>query len=159
MSIGVAAIYYTLTLRNSQKAQQLQLETRQAQLYMQVFSMSFNNKTFLESYNRVLRVEWKDYDDFVEIIGWNTETTEIGHDFSLVLSFYEGLGVMVKEKMLDIHVIALMMSGMTRMLWEKIEPIKDEHREAIKLPRWMSEFEYLCNELFKYHEERPELKT
>jgi hypothetical protein len=34
VSLTIAAAYYTLTLRNTQKNQQLQLETRQAQLYM-----------------------------------------------------------------------------------------------------------------------------
>jgi hypothetical protein len=69
------------------------------------------------------------------------------------------VGVMVKEKMLDIHVIAVMMSSMTHILWEKLEPFVYKHREVANLPRWLSEYEYLYNELMKHHKEHPELKT
>ena len=64
-SIGVAALYYTLTLRNTQRAQQLQLETRQAQLFMQAYNR-FTEKEFQKSwFEMVIQWEWDDYDDFM----------------------------------------------------------------------------------------------
>ena len=160
ISLTIAAAYYSLTLRNTQKNQQMQLETRQTQLYMQVFNMSYNNRTFMDAYFRLIKVEWKGYEDFTESIGFNqTEYTDLGNELIHVSSFYEGVGVMVKEKMLDIHIIAVMMSAMTRILWEKLESFVYKHRETADIPRWLSEYEYLYNELMKYHKEHPELKT
>jgi hypothetical protein len=37
--------------------------------------------------------------------------------------------------------------------------IVEEGRRELNLPRWYSETEYLYNELMKYIEEHPELKT
>ena len=74
-------------------------------------------------------------------------------------TFYEGLGVLVKEGYIDIRLVALLMTGRIRVFWEKFEPIIDELREFHNYPRWMSETEYLYNELMKYLDEHPELKT
>jgi hypothetical protein len=45
------------------------------------------------------------------------------------------------------------------MTWEKLAPHIDELREESNNIRWGSEVEYLYDELMKYHEEHPELKT
>jgi hypothetical protein len=133
-----------MTLYNTRKNQQMQLETWLAQLYMQVFNMSFNNRTFMDAYLRLIKMEWKDYYDFTESIGYNQEElTELGNELVHVSSIFEGVGVMVKEKMLDIHIIAVMMSAMTRTLWETLQPIVNFHREKANIPRWLSEYEHL----------------
>jgi hypothetical protein len=48
---------------------------------------------------------------------------------------------------------------MTRAFWEKLKPIKDEARVDLGFVRWMSETEYLYDELLRYLEEHPELST
>ena len=170
--VGVA--YYILNIENNRRNQELTLksqeltrqaqeqatETRHTQLYMQVFNMTMNNRTFMDSYFKLNAYPWKDYDDFVESIGFNgPEITELGYELLHVTSVLEGIGVMVKENMLEIHLIAVFMSAVTRMLWEKIESYVWKYREAVDLPRWISEYEYLYNELMKYNKEHPELAT
>ncbi len=44
--------YYVLTVRNKQENQRQQLETRQAQLYMQVYNVSHNVPSYLEAQRR-----------------------------------------------------------------------------------------------------------
>ena len=73
--------------------------------------------------------------------------------------FYEGLGVLVKERFVDIRYVALLMTGLTLQFWEKIRPAILEAREVEQSPRILSEFEYLYEELMKYIEKHPELKT
>jgi hypothetical protein len=73
--------------------------------------------------------------------------------------YWEGLGVLVKERYLDIRLVALLICGMTRNFWEKLIPIKDEGRVQLGFARWMSETEYLYDELLKYLVEHPELST
>jgi len=65
VSIGVAAIYYTLTLRNTQRTQQLQLETRQAQMFLTLY-----NRILDENFAQIQRDvqwvwEWNDFEDFM----------------------------------------------------------------------------------------------
>ena len=167
LGLTASIVYYSTILRNANKTRELQLraqeqatETRHTQLYMQIFNMTMNNRTFIDSYFKLNAYPWKDYDDFVESIGFNgPEITELGYELLHVTSVLEGIGVMVKENMLEIHLIAVFMSAVTRMLWEKIESYVWRYREDVDLPRWISEYEYLYNELMKYHEEHPELAT
>ncbi len=76
---------------------------------------------------------------------------------STVVFFYEGIGVLVKEDILDIRWVALLMSGMTRDYWERLAPYVSNIRDALDRPRFVIEWEYLYNELMKYIEEQPEL--
>jgi len=57
------------------------------------------------------------------------------------------------------RLIALLITGMTRQYWENWIPIIDEARLRFSFPRMMSEAERLYNELMKYLDEHPELKT
>ena len=75
------------------------------------------------------------------------------------LSYYEGLGTMIREGLIPIRYVALLMAGVTRLLWEKYGPFFIYARPRMNLPRLASEWEYLYNELIKYMEEHPELTT
>ena len=77
-----------------------------------------------------------------------------------VFGFNEVLGVFVKAGYFDIHNVALMWAGATRMYYENIfEPMIDEARIYYVFPRFGSETEYLCKTLMKYMDEHPELNT
>ena len=73
------------------------------------------------------------------------------------IGHYEGIGILVKEGLLDIRVVALLASGLIRTMWEKFIPIKDEVRKELYWSRLLIEVEYLYDELLKYHEEHPEI--
>ena len=51
------------------------------------------------------------------------------------------------------------MTRATTIIWEKMAPMLEIIRERRNYPRFFSEYEYLYNELMKYIEELPELKT
>jgi hypothetical protein len=155
MGVFVAAVYYVSTLRNAQKTQQLQLDTRQAQLFMQIYSQSHNDPTFLDAFRKTMSLQWSTYEEFSDLL----KDEEKGRALQRVGSFYEGLGVLVKENYVDIRLVALLMTIMTRTWLEKYKPIIDEGRRQSGYPRWLSESEYLYNELMKYIDEHPELKT
>jgi len=56
--VGVIAgfTYYVLTVQATRKNQKHQLETRQAQLFMQIFSL-WNNKDFWRDYNDIMNAD------------------------------------------------------------------------------------------------------
>ena len=155
LGVFVAAIYYVSTLRNNQRTQQLQLETRQAQLFMEIYNQSHNDPSFLEAYRIVMSLQWSNYEDFRNLI----KDDEKARAISRVGGFYEGLGVLVKANFVDIKLVALLMTIMTRTWWEKYKPIIEDARKQMGYPRYLSESEYLYNELMKYIEKHPELKT
>ena len=98
--------------------------------------------------------------DFKEYQSKQESDPEFNKATSLLGNFYETLGVAVKAGFMDIHIVALMWAGATRMFWENIvEPIIEDMRKHYNYPRAWSETEYLCRELVKYMDEHPELKT
>ena len=176
LSVSLAAFYYINTLRNAnrmreltlesqeltRKAQEQALETRQAQLFMNIYNQSFANREWLKAYNKVMTTHWDDYDDYMKMGNWmnpDDSDKEFLEAQGYVSSFYEGLGVFVKEGLVDIRMIALTMTYMTTRYWEKLAPMVYELRKRNNYPRALSEFEYLYDELMKYLEEHPELKT
>ncbi len=156
VSISLAAFYYINTLRNSQRNQQTQLETRQAQLFIQLYNRFRDDTEDLDIESSFLDVEIKSSEDFIRL--WRTD-----EDFGKVLStlggFYEGIGVMVREGYIPVRLVALQWGGTTRRFWEKMEPFMSDVREAQTFPRAWAETEYLYIELMKYLDEHPELKT
>jgi hypothetical protein len=155
LGVFVAAVYYISTLRNNQRTQQLQLDTRQAQLFMQIYSQSHNDPSFLDALRKVMSLQWSTFEEYRNLL----KHDENARATQRVGSFYEGLGVLVKENFVDIRLVALLMTIMTRTWWEKYKPIIEEGRRQTGYPRWLSESEYLYNELMKYIKEHPELAT
>jgi hypothetical protein len=155
ISVGVAAIRYALSLRRAEKDRQTTIETRQAQLFMQFLRPILTgdkSKSWLE----MQRWEWDDYDDFIQNY-WSK--SEIRETWSSLSGYFEGLGVYVREGLVPIRLVALTMTGMLTRYWDMFGPIITEYRVRENVPRNASETEYLYNELMKYLEKHPELKT
>ena len=170
IGLFVGIIYYITIMRNSQrtreltlesqelarKAQEHALETRQAQMFMQIYSESHNDPSFIDAMTIVNELEIHTYEEFREA----QKDEDVKKALSRVGMFYEGLGVLVKEGYVSIRLVALLITGLTRMWWERLyKPWIEEGREKMNFRRWMSEAEYLYNELMAYIEEHPELKT
>ena len=146
MIIGL--VYYILTIRSQNK-------TRQAQFYMQFLNpiLTGEKSTIWEE---IQRWEWDDYDDFMQNY-WSK--SEIRETFSSLSDYFEGLGVYVKEGLVPIRLVALTMTVMLTRYWDRFGPIIKEYRIRENMPRNYSESEYLYNELIKYVEKHPELKS
>jgi len=171
LSIGIAAIYYTLTLQNtrrnqelSRKAQELTAETRQAQLFIQICNQTLNNPAFMKGYYIIRDSDWKTFDEYLEFLG--EPGSENYNDIFLVGGILESIGVLVEEGLVDIRLIESLMRRVVIEYYEKMKPLLDarvqwynierEEREPVMLA-WKAE--YLYNELMKYIEEHPELRT
>jgi len=173
----VAAVFYILNLRISQrnqeislknqelmlkaqeqsaKAQQQTLETRQAQMFLNIYDQTRSSE-FLTAFNKiVVETAFRTWSDYRKL--WQNDEQFRLNDNVLEM-FYEGLGVLVKEGLLEVRMVALLFCGMTRMFWEKYQPILEEGRASMGHFRWFSETEYLYNELIKYLKEHPELDS
>ena len=167
----IGIVYYITIMRNQQKtrelnlmAQEQTLKTRESQLFMNIYNQSFANPEFLQAVRTIqMRMpQIKNIEDFIQLYDYanpNPEDPEFVNSLLYIASWYEGLGVFVKEGLIDIRLIALTMAGMTKSLWQIIDPYLDEMRERSGFIRMSSEWEYLVNELNRYLEENPELYT
>ena len=149
ISVPVGVAYHIITITN-------QSRTRQAQLFMQMLD-KFEGKT--EDYDVIYVLQNSkvdSVDDFLRI--WENDDA-FQQTVREIAGFCEGLGVLVKENLLDIRFVALMWAGPIRMFWDMFEPILPSLAERWNYPRLWSETAYLCRELIKYMEKHPELAT
>jgi hypothetical protein len=151
LGLTASIFYYASVLRNANKTQQMQLETRQAQLFMQILNQ-FNQPTMVEAKIFYADLEINSLEDYMNL--WND------HETNKLLRYWggyaEGIGVLVRENYLDIKVIAGLMGGMIKASWENQAQYVLEMREKYNSPRAWIEWEYLYNALMKYAEEHPE---
>ncbi len=174
----IAAIYYVMNLRISQrnqelslkaqessaktqelalKAQQQNLETRQAQLFMQIFSR-FIEPDFSDKLSQVMSWKWADYDDFIKKYGPKTNPTAWQSEGSIA-AFFEGIGILVSMNLLDAKLVYSLLFRHVKYFWEKMKPISLEMRSRMSLPninRWV---EYLYDEMMKIDENQQKTMT
>jgi len=148
IGIIVSILYYTSVLRNANKtrelqlqAQEHQLETRQAQLFMNIYS-HWNTPEFWKNYWYVIDREWTDFDDYQ--IKYGRENNLEGNAQSATLfAFYEGMGVLVKRELIDPRFVDDLLGGGIIGYREKMESIYREMRIRNDYPQIARQIEYL----------------
>lgn len=143
--VGIS--YYILSLRNQNRA-------RKTQLYLQMIN-KFSEPDYLEALGKLNDLEWSTAEDFIE--DWRAPEGRM--TIRTLGNWYEGLGVLVKENLLDMRVVALLVTGLVIQFWDKFIPVIDEVREALEWPRFYIEAEYLYDQLKSYIKEHPEIQT
>ncbi len=158
IGIIISILYYTSVLRNANKTRELQLqaqehaiETRQAQLLMQI--VNHWSQPWIIDARQLL--EDAEFDSVEDALRQAEENPEGFKAFRIFMIWLEGIGVLVKEGYLDIKIIADLMSVAVKTYWEKYEPIIMYMRKSN--PRSYIEFEYLYNAVMNFYEEHPEL--
>jgi len=159
VGILVGIFYYIMTIRTNQRNQELTLkaqeqsaETRQAQLFMQMYNRLMSDSHELDM-EKVVMKKLSGYNEYKE--KWDNDP-EFRAIFNKVSQFFEALGVLVKAGYVDIRVVALMWSAFTTNYWRNLlEPTLDGIREYYGFEQTWSEAEFLCRELIRYVEENP----
>ena len=163
-SVPVGVFYHIMTLRNTRKNQELSLksqeqalETRQVQLFMNVYSR-FDNPVLLNSFVKALySQEWSDFDDWYMKYGPQGDID--GYASWLFLNnSIQGIGVLVRKNLVDVGIVYDLMGTMVARHWEKAEPLVRGLRERFQVKIY-NDVEFLYNELRKYSENQPELQA
>jgi hypothetical protein len=157
ISISLAAFYYINTLRNTRKNQQLTLETRQAQLFMSLYE-THRSPELRKLYTRVRDREWTDFEDWQKKYG-PENNPDASIEYQSLMNFFDGVGLLVKRGLIDISLVHDLMFISTNRIWNLHKSVIYNVRISSGYPSLWEHFEYLSNELIKYHEENPELKT
>jgi hypothetical protein len=135
----VAAVYYIYNMGQTRKTQELALksqqqtlDTRQAQLFMQIYDKSTQKEFMKDMFEIFSEWKWTDYTDFQKKYRLNPENYI---KFWTVSDYFEGIGVLVKRKLIDPEMVDDMMSGWVIKFWEKIGPMTLEDRRFYNAPQ------------------------
>ena len=113
------------------------VKQRQTDLVIRLYS-TMGARGFQEAWDRFMKGEIKDLDDFER--KYSVEGYEIG-------IFFEGVGVLLHRKLIDIGLVDDLFSAPVKMTWEKMKPLAEATRKRLNLPQMGEYFEYLYNEL------------
>jgi hypothetical protein len=150
LSIGIAALYYTLSLRNSQRAQQLTEETRKIQLLMQVYQSQ--NVDYSVRRKEIVSMEFEGYDDFIkaDVLSWSK--------VMITLAEWNQLGLLLKYGFVDSEMMFEFLHGRGPIFhWTKWEPIIMEYRRRRKWFSFCLGLEYLAKEMEKYRDKQEKI--
>ena len=141
-SVVVGIIYYLTIMRNSQKA-------RQAQMLMQLHETKYDPEGML-AYFTLLNATWEDFDDYFQRYS-RIPDPEFTAKMESQMSYFEGLGVLLKNKMVDVNTVYDMMGSRIVSLWIKYESVIKGLRAMERGPghNYSENFENLAMEMIK----------
>jgi hypothetical protein len=131
----VGVVYYVLDMRHQNKV-------RQTDLVMRLYS-TFGSKEFQDAWTRIEKIEsteFKNYDEYVEKYG--------SGDYVQCATFFEGIGVLLQKKLIDIKLVDALFSVPLKLMYEGMKPIIEANSEQFH-QRVFEHFEYLYNETRK----------
>jgi hypothetical protein len=152
--VCVAAIFYVLNLRISQKNQEISqrnmkttLETRKLQ-----FVTSITNQLLSEEgqkrFGELLNMEWKDYDDFEKKYGSDYNMDNYAKRMS-VWNTYNTLGMLVREKLIEPEVLYSITGTNPLLMWSKFKDLIAEWQKRYGGGDTLSDFKFLSNEILR----------
>lgn len=138
IGVIIGVVFTILELRNL-------VQTRQTDLAMRLYS-HFGSREFLEARRTVMDLKFEDYNDYAENYGRFGQVEAV----SQVCMFFQGMGVLLHRKLLDISLIDELFSPISiKIIWEKMKPVVEGWRTQFNEPRTLEWFENLYNKLQK----------
>jgi hypothetical protein len=139
--------WYVLNIRGVRKNQQQQLETRQAQLFMNIYNVYSSKQYQKDQETMLLKWEFDGFDDFFNKYGVDVNPEE--HSiYDMYSAYYKGIGVLVRRELIDAKLVYDLMSWSIITFWEKFKPVLLGLREQYG-PESGKDIEYLYNEMKK----------
>jgi hypothetical protein len=147
--VMVGVVYYILDMRNQTKIRQTDIILR--------LQSDWRSRELRESYQIVMGMKFKDYDEYAKKYPlWNGVVTPENRAVVEVASFFDGVGILLHRKLIDIEMVDELFSFYINAAWEKLKPGIEGRRKELDptLRKW---FEYLYNEMQK-REQRLQVK-
>ena len=119
LGLTASILYYTMTLRNANKTQQQQLETRQAQLYMQLFR-ELATPEFWKLQLEISQIEGDTVEELTQTIRSNYDT------YSKLISLwwiYREIGILVYDGLVDLRHVYHLLGEQPIYHYEKWWPV------------------------------------
>jgi hypothetical protein len=143
-SVVAGIVYYAFQLRHQGKL-------RQTDLIMKLYS-TFESKEFQEAWVETLRMEFSDYEDYLNKYGAASDEPKYV-SVNMVAGFFEGLGILLRRKLIDITLVDDLFSSDIILGWHKMKPIVEGWRKQFNRPQMSEWFEYVHHEMQRREEQ------
>jgi len=143
--VGVFLSY--LELRNIARQRETEVDTRQAQLFMDLYNHYYSKETMRDEDEVIYQWKWKDFEDFWKKYGPETNVEAFSKWDSLE-TYMKGVGVLVRRKLIDPDLVKDLMGTSIILHWEKFGSVVKEIRRRY-WPHALEGLEYLYDEMKK----------
>ena len=116
------------------------VETRQTDLVIRLYS-TFGSEELQDAWEKTQTREYRDFNSYRSEYGLR-EVNEVGW-------FFEGVGVLLHRRLIDIGLVDDLFSSPVKRAWEKLKPIAEGERNQTQRPQIWEWFEYLYYEMKK----------
>jgi hypothetical protein len=142
-SVVAGVIYYIFQVKH-------QTKVRQTELIMRLYSI-LGSKEFVENDPRIFNQEFKDLEGFLKKYDSFRKFMESPDyaPFMMNSMFFEGVGILLRRKLVDIKLVDDLFSSPIILYWEKMLPLTKALRQYFNRPQIAEWFEYLYNEMKK----------
>jgi hypothetical protein len=147
ISVPIGVFYHILTLYNTRKNQQQQLETRQAQLLSTYTNMLVSNESI---HNAI--IYWSNHPEFTyeEFKEKYPPECEEYRTLTRLFSIYETLGLLSRRGLVDVELV----HEAFNFQWDKFKPIIKGWQQDMGSPFIMEHYEWLGNEWLSIQEKK-----
>lgn len=132
-SVVAGIIYYSLQIR-------LQTKARQTDLVIRLYT-AFGGKEMRQAWEKITTTECSDFNTYQKEFGLS-DLNEVGW-------FFEGVGILLRRKLIDIAVVDDLFSSPIKISWEKMKLVAEGERKKFGRPQIWEWWEYLYNEMQK----------
>jgi len=154
ISVAVAAINSIQLGREAQKTRERELETRQTQLFMDLYAI-MRNKEFVKDTRELTYWKWHDFEDFRKKYGSRADK-EANSIFVSIGNFFDGIGVLVKRNLINPDLVDDLMAPWVEWYWNTFGSVITEYRKIVG-PQYMKWVEYLYDKVSEKSLTRPNL--
>jgi hypothetical protein len=99
----------------------------------------------MEASKKIWTREFNSYEEYLEKYGVPMSDKA----FLTVAGYYDGLGFLLRKRLIDIDIIEYLLEGTITGIWEKLGPIIIGMRKDHGLPKLFESFEYLYTDMKK----------
>jgi hypothetical protein len=150
ISIVIAAMSVVIGVINSMLASRRAEQQRQMQLFMGIYGR-FHAEDFRRSALEILSMERMGYDEAMK-------DRELQIHGSKLLSYFEGVGVLVSRNLIDIDLVEDLMGNHIVQLWEIMKPGVQEMRKRVH-PKEANAVESLYNAIKNYRQQEATISS
>jgi hypothetical protein len=128
------------------KSQQQTLETRQTQLFMQIYMRYLEPDLFSDNLFKLFKRSWKNFEDYEKKYEGNPD----GANLDMVMTFWEGVAVLINRGIIDISLVYEIVPTNVTALWGRFGSLIKEMRTRGYPPKLYSLVEDLSSKLVEY---------
>ena len=148
LALTASILYYAIILRNANKTQKMQLETRQVQMFMNMSGVRSSPEVTKLIYRVIFMDEWKDLEDYFNRYG-PEKNLDTYSEHLYVWQLFDTVGLLLMKNVIDLSFLDDVLKSSVLVAWRKFEPVIKVTRQRTNQPNMWSQFQYLAEEIMK----------